>query len=193
MYRKYWDNLVSYHNQDSTFRAKHHHTVLRSVLKWQEEDAEREVEEGMSLVPRIWESGVAAQFERKVSLGRKLCLKGRKTWQAKKDDRTARKILNSIKKDTQELWVNGNNLVVFKWAELKRVVEGGLVAVDAVKPEVKVCLEILSLMKTIARWRDVSKEIKAIDKATTEIKDTMKGWVKLLGNSAVVVNAGSDF
>ncbi|GMI00619.1 hypothetical protein TrLO_g8478 [Triparma laevis f. longispina] len=198
LYRKYWENLIEYQNHDSSWRAKHHHSVLRKVIKWQEEDAERELSEGMALIPRIWEAAVAQQFERKVNLGRKLCLKGRKSWQAKKDDRTARKVLNGIVKDTRELFDKGNKVALQNWVELKRRVEGGGVVgrggVEAVKAEVKVCLDILGLMKTIARWRDVKKELAVIEKAMTEIKVVAKGWVNVLGGggSLLLDGVGGD-
>lgn len=128
LYRQYWDKLVEFRNHDEAGRAKRFAGTMRDFHMWQAEHATKELSEGMELIPRIFEAGVASEFERKVSLGRKLVLRGRKSWAAKAEDRTARRLLNGLKKDTNFLFENGNMLATAAWTNLKNKVESREVA-----------------------------------------------------------------
>jgi len=180
-YRKYWDCVVRFQNQDVLWRAKHHHEVRRTVKNWQEEDSKMEIAEGLALIPGIMESEVAARFQSKVSLGRKLCLRGRKSWQARKEDRSARAVLNSIKRDTTPLFKNGNRMAIARWEALQKNVEGGRAAAEDVRLECKAVLKIFVLMKAISVWRDKKAEGKTIEKAMSEIRAKAKEWKSTLG------------
>ena len=182
-YRRYWDRLFNFRNLDDASREKVRVKELQILKGWLQQDSVRELNEACELIPKLWEKGVASEFERKVNLARKLCLMGRNSAIARREDAVARKILNRIVKETNHVFKLGNKIAIASWAELKGkasalLATGSREEILAVKLDVRKVIEILELMMAIARWRG-SNEDRVISSALTDISDTMREWKRI--------------
>ena len=181
-YRKYWDCVVRFRNEDASWRSRHHGRTRRMVRGWQEEDSRREIAEGLALMPRILSEGlgeIAERFSGKISLGRKLCLRGRKVSEARRKDRGARAVLSGIKRDTAELFEAGIRLAIGRWNALKDGVESGGSAEEEelyVRNECKAVLRMLMLMKSVSVWQEKKGESRVIEGAVKEVREKAREW-----------------
>ena len=73
---------------------------------------------------RVWDSGGTAAFVSKIGAGRKLVKKGRREWEWKRD-RSARALINRIKRETSKLFDTCMHAGNAGFEEAKRTVEAG--------------------------------------------------------------------
>ena len=161
--------------KDQTTRKQGFPQALSRLNKWLYVDAKEQHDAGMDDVPMLFDketdtfrTAVAETFKTRVKFGRRLVLKGRKAHMVK--DREERDILNQIKKnaEVQDLYTFGMEHVHQRWDRLQN--HPGVENED----DFVYVLDVLDLMKCLAKWKNKGKAEKQIKTFVENVKDHRK-------------------